>query len=259
MFVGIDRVGRLEMTSQALSAFFTTGAAALVEFIEALTVVLAVGAGRGWRSALAGAGLALLLLLVLVFVFGPALASLPLGPAKVIIGALLLMFGLRWLRKATRRAAGVLPLRNEETAFLRHSVRIGRSGGAATRWDGAGFAAAFQATVIEGLEVVFIVVAVGGGDAELFRSAITGALVALALVAVIGALLHRPITRVPENTLKRLIGAALAGLGTFWVGQGAGLGWPGDDAAILGLTVSFYLVSMLTGGLLGRSRVEASQ
>lgn len=247
------------MTSQALSAFFTAGAAALVEFIEALTVVLAVGAGRGWRSALAGAGAALLLLLVLVFVFGPALASLPLGPAKLIIGALLLMFGLRWLRKATRRAAGVLPLRNEKAAFLRHSTRIGRSGGAATRWDGAGFAAAFQATAIEGLEVVFIVVAVGGGDAGLFRAAITGALAALALVAAVGALLHRPITRVPENTLKRLVGAALAGLGTFWVGEGAGLGWPGEDAAILGLTVAFYLVSVLTVELLRRSLVEASQ
>ena len=251
------------MTSQALSAFFTAGAAALVEFIEALTVVLAVGAGRGWRSALAGAAAALLLLLVLVLVFGPALASLPLGPAKLIIGLLLLMFGLRWLRKATRRAAGVLPLRDEEAAFLRHSTRIGRSGGFGTRWDGAGFAAAFQATAIEGLEVVFIVVAVGsrgaGDDAGLFQAAITGALAALVLVAVAGAMLHRPITRVPENTLKRLVGAALAGLGTFWVGEGAGLGWPGEDAAILGLTAAFYLISMVTAGLLRRSLVEASR
>jgi len=181
------------MTSQAVSAFLTSGAAALVEFIEALTVVLAVGAGRGWQSAFAGAGAALALLTALVLVFGPALGTLPLGLAKLVIGTLIVLFGMRWLRKATRRAAGLIPLRNEEVAFRRQQDRIGHIAAPVTQWDGAGIAAAFQATAIEGLEVIFIVVAIGAGGADLLRPAVTGALAAFAVVAVVGALLHRPI------------------------------------------------------------------
>ena len=232
------------MLSQSLSAFMTAGAASLVEFIEALTVVLAVGAGRGWRSAFVGALVALLLLLVLGLVFGPALGSISLGPAKLIVGTLLVLFGLRWLRKATRRAGGIIPLRDEEAAFRRHSARVGQAVTDTPGWDQVGLLAAFQATAIEGLEVIFIVVAIGAGGEGLLQPAAWGAVTALAAVVALGALLHRPITRVPENTLKRIVGASLAGLGTFWVGSGAGLDWPGDDLAILPLGLGYYLLSV---------------
>lgn len=242
------------MTSQAFSAFVTSGAAALVEFIEALTVVLAVGAARGWRSALGGAAGALALLIALVALFGPALGSLPLGPAKFAVGLLLVLFGLRWLRKATRRAAGIIPLRDEAAAFRRHRDRVGRIAAPVASWDGPGAAAAFQATAVEGLEVIFIVVAIGAGGVDLLGPAVLGAAAALILVAAIGVLLHRPITRVPENTLKRLVAATLAALGTFWVGEGAGLAWPGGDLAVLPLGIAYLLLSILAAASLRRRR-----
>lgn len=223
-----------------------------MELIEALTVVLAVGATRGWRSASVGAVGAVVLLIALVALFGPALGSLPLGPAKLVVGLLLVLFGLRWLRKATRRAAGIMPLRDEAAAFRRHRDRVGRISGAVARWDVPGIAASFQATAIEGLEVIFIVVAVGAGKPDLLQPSVLGAGAALALVALLGLVLHRPITRVPENTLKRLVGAALSGLGTFWVGEGAGLGWPGDEASILPLSVAYLILSVMIAASLRR-------
>ena len=232
------------MTSQFLTVFVTAALASLVEFIEALTVVLAVGAGRGWRSALAGALTALLLLLLLAVPFGPALGTLPLGPAKVVVGTMLVLFGLRWLRKATRRAGGIIPLRDEASAFRRHSARVGQAEATEPRWDRIGLLAAFQATAIEGLEVIFIVVAIGAGGSGLMLPAALGAAASLAAVIVLGVALHRPITRVPENTLKQVVGASLAGLGTFWVGDGAGLEWPGDDLAILALGLAYFLLSV---------------
>ena len=243
--------------SQALSALMTAGAASLVEFIEALTVVLAVGATRGWRSAFAGVAAALLLLGVLVALFGPALRRLPLAPAQLLLGTLLVLFGTRWLRKATRRAAGSIPLRDEAVAYRRQRDRIGGIARPVLPWDVPAFAASFQATAIEGLEVVFIVVAVGAGGSGLLAPAILGAVIALALVALLGILLHRPITRVPENTLKRLVGAMLSGFGTFWVGEGAGLAWPGGDVSIVPLGLGYLLVSIIAAGSLRRRRMAS--
>ena len=240
------------MTSHAFSALLASGAASLVEFIEALTVVLAVGATRGWRSAIAGALAALVLLFVLVAVFGPTLMRLPLAPAQFVLGTLLVLFGTRWLRKATRRAAGIIPLRDEEAAFRRHTDRIGTSGRPTAGWDIPGLAASFQATSIEGLEVVFIVVAIGAGGSGLLGPAIYGALLALVLVSVAGLFLHRPITRVPENLLKRLVGAMLSGLGTFWIGKAAGLQWPAGNFSISLLAFAFFLVSVATATMLRR-------
>ena len=246
------------MTSQALSALMTAGAASLVEFIEALTVVLAVGATRGWRSACAGAAAALLLLAVLVVLFGPALHRLPLAPAQLVLGTLLVLFGTRWLRKATRRAGGSIPLRDEGAAYRRSRERIAGIALPVRPWDAPAFAAAFQATAIEGLEVVFIIVAVGAGGSGLLAPAVVGAVVALALVAGLGMLLHRPITRVPENTLKRVVGAMLSGFGTFWVGEGAGLAWPGGDASIILLGLGYLLVSVIAAASLRRRGRAAS-
>ena len=241
------------MSSHALSVMMTSGAASLVEFIEALTMVLAVGATRGWRSAGAGVVGALILLAVLVATFGPALRHLPLAPAQLVLETLLVLFGTRWLRKATRRAGGIIPMRNEDAAFRRHRDRMGGIALPVAQWDGAGLAAAFHATAIEGLEVVFIVVAIGAGGSNLLQPAMIGAAAALVLVAGLGMLLHRPITRVPENTLKRLVGAMLAGFGTFWVGEGAGLAWPGGDFSIVLLGLAYLLVSVVSAARLRRS------
>jgi Ca2+/H+ antiporter, TMEM165/GDT1 family len=237
---------------QFLTAALTSGAASLVEFIEALTVVLALGATRSWRSALCGAAAAVVVLAAVLGLFGGAIGRLPIRPAQFVLGVLLMLFGTRWLRKATRRAAGVLPRRNEMAALRRHEERFAtlpRSGGG---WDSSALAIAFQATAFEGMEVVFIVVAIGAAGGASLRAAAFGAAVAFAAVCALGLLLHRPITRVPENALKRLVGAALAGLGTFWIGAGAGLSWPGDDLAILPLCAGFLLLSALGAAWLSR-------
>ena len=240
------------MTSEAASALITAGTASLVEFVEACTVVLAVGASRGWRSAFAGVGAGLLFLALLVSVFGPALRLLPLAPMQLVLGTLLVLFGNRWLRKATRRAAGVIPLRDEAVAFRRQHDRVCALSRPVAHWDRPALTISFQATMVEGVEVVFIVVAIGAGGHGLLGAAALGAVLALALVAVLAALLHRPITRVPENTLKRLVGAMLSGFGTFWVGEGAGLVWPGGDAWIVPLTLGYLLVSLAVAARLRR-------
>ena len=239
----------------AISAFTASGAASLVESIEALTVVLAVGSTRGWRSALAGAAAGLLVLMVLVWLFGPLLRQLPLAPVRTVFGVLLLLFGARWLRKATRRAAGTIPLRDELASFRRHQQQAGGST-PSRRWSAPGCAASFQATLLEGLEVIFIVIAVGAGGAQLWRPAILGAALALMLVILLGVLLHRPITHVPENTVKRVVGALLCGFGTFWFGEGAGVRWPGGDLTLPALGVGYLLLSIVVAQRL-RGRVPA--
>ncbi|WP_428375014.1 COG4280 domain-containing protein [Lichenicoccus sp.] len=240
------------MSPHAISALLASGAASLVECIEALTVVLAVGSTRGWRAALAGAATAIGVLVLLVALLWPALRQVPLAPLRVVLGTLLLLFGARWLRKATRRAAGIIPLRDEAAAFQRQRQHAASAPIRSGRWDGAAFATTFQATVVEGLEVVFIVVAVGSGRAGLWLPAGAGAALALVLVALLGVALHRPITRVPENTLKQIAGALLCGFGTFWIGEGAGLAWPGGDLAMPVLAAAYLLASVIAARILRR-------
>lgn len=232
----------------ALAAFL----ASAVEFVEALTVVLAVGAVRGWRGALTGTGAALALLLVVVMLFGPALTRIPLQDVQLIVGGLLLLFGLRWLRKAVLRAAGVIPLHDETAAYDRETGSLRAAGPSDGAWDAVGFATAFKITMLEGLEVVFIVIAVGAGGAGLLLPASVGAVAALLLVAALGLVLHRPLSMVPENALKFVVGVLLAAFGTFWVGEGIGLDWPGVDWSILGLTLGFLAVAALAVPLCGR-------
>ncbi len=233
-------VGWAHAGPSVLAAFL----ASLVEFVEALTVVLAVGSVRGWRSALSGSGVAILVLLALIAVLGPALTRLPLGPLQLIVGTLLLLFGLRWLRKAILRAAGIIPLHDETAAFEKESRAL-RQLGAGDSWDRVGFATAFQITMLEGTEVVFIVIAIGAGGTGLLLPASLGALAALGLVAVLGVAIHRPLANVPENALKFVVGVLLSAFGSFWVGEGIGIAWPGADWAILALIAGFLAVGLL--------------
>ena len=230
--------------------------ASLVEFVEALTVVLAVGTVRGWRPALAGTGLGLGVLAALVLALGPALTRIPLSTVQLAVGTLVLLFGLRWLRKAVLRAAGVVPLHDEAAAFAGETEALRRRGTAARAWDGVGIAAAFKIVTLEGIEVVFIVVAIGAAGRGLLLPASAGALAALVLVVLLGLALHRPLARVPENALKLAVGVLLCGFGTFWAGEGLGVAWPGADWSVLALTAGFLLTALATVALC-RSAVAA--
>jgi Ca2+/H+ antiporter, TMEM165/GDT1 family len=236
-----------------LAAFF----ASLVECVEALTIVLAIGAVRGWRSALSGSAAALILLLAIVAAVGPALARIPINIMQLTIGALLLLFGMRWLRKAVLRAAGVIPLHNEAAAFAKETARL-RALGGGRRWDLAAAFGSFQITMLEGIEVVFIVIAIGAGHAGLLLPASLGALAALLLVIALGLVLHRPLASIPENSLKLVVGILLAAFGTFWIGEGLGISWPGSDWAILGLAIGFLLVAALTAWRCRQKALQAS-
>ena len=218
----------VHVLSSGLAAFL----ASLVECVEALTVVLAVGSTRGWRDALMGSAAGLLVLLAIIVVAGPALAAIPLAPLQVVVGTLLLLFGLRWLRKAVLRAAGIIPLHDEARAYAQETARL-RGLARAGSWDGVAFSASFQITMLEGMEVVFIVIAVGTGAAGLLVPASIGAAAALLAVVALGIAVHRPLASIPENALKLVVGAALSAFGTFWLGEGIGARWPAGDASLL--------------------------
>jgi uncharacterized membrane protein len=218
--------------------------ASTVEFVEALTIVLAVGVVRGWRSALLGTAAGVAALAVLVLALGRSLASVPLPILQLVVGILLLMFGLRWLQKAVLRSAGIVPLHDEAETYARNTELLRRHGGVAhVRLDPIAFLASFKAVVLEGIEVVFIVIALGARG-QLLVPASMGAGLALLMVVALGLWLHRPLTRIPENTLKFGVGVMLTAFGTFWVGEGIGLHWPGADAAIVVLMVVILAVAL---------------
>jgi uncharacterized membrane protein len=229
----------------ALASFL----ASLVEGVEALTVVLAVGSVRGWKSAIAGSAAAVGVLLLLIAILGRALARVPIQTLQLVVGTLLLLFGLRWLRKAILRSAGHIPLHNEEAAFAKNTASMQRSGPAPAMprgWDAEAFSATFQITMLEGTEVAFIVVAVGTGGAGLLLPAAAGAAAALLLVLGLGFALHRPLANVPENPLKFAVGVLLSAFGTFWFGEGARLAWPGGDWSLLGLILGYLVIALVT-------------
>ncbi|MBS0560594.1 MAG: hypothetical protein JSR21_11120 [Proteobacteria bacterium] len=237
------------------AAFF----ASLVEFIEALTIVLAVGAVRGWRGALGGTGLALASLLALVIVLGPALTRIPLQAVQLGLGTLLLLFGMRWLRKAILRASGVIPLHDELAAYARERAALEAMGVRKSGWDRVAAATAFKITMIEGIEVVFIVIALGAARAGLLVPASLGALAALVLVILLGLLLHRPVAMIPENTLKFIVGVLLCAFGTFWAGEGMGLTWSGEDWSIPALNAGFLAAALVAIPICGgRQRMLAA-
>lgn len=224
-------------------SFLASFLAAVVECVEALTVVLAVGSVRSWRGALSGSAAALAVLLALVAVLGRALTRVPLHTLQLVVGALLVLFGLRWLRKALLRSAGQIPLHDEDAAYTKNVAAMQARAGA-NRWDRVAFATAFQIVMLEGTEVVFIVIGVSAGGAGLLFPASLGALAALLLVSALGLALHRPLARVPENKLKFTVGVLLSAFGTFWVGEGLGLGWPGEDWSILLLVAGYLAVAL---------------
>ena len=219
--------------------------ASLVECVEALTVVLAVGSVRGWRSALAGSALAIGVLLVLIAGLGRALTRVPLHRLQLVVGILLLLFGLRWLRKAILRSAGKIPLHDESAAFAKNAASMRKLGGVRS-WDHVAFITTFQITMLEGTEVVFIVIAIGAGGVGLIFPASLGAAAALLLIIALGLTLHRPLANVPENKLKFIVGVLLSAFGTFWVGEGAKFIWPGGDWSILGLISGYLVVAIVT-------------
>jgi len=227
--------------ASALAAFL----ASTVEFVEALTVVLAVGGVRGWRDTLFGAAAAAGVLAVLTAILGPALSFIPLRALQIVVGTLLILFGLRWLRKAILRSAGVLALHDEDQAFQKNRDAMLKLGAAGGGFDAIAFGAAFQICMLEGTEVVFIVIAVAAGGTGLIVPASLGALAAFVMVAALGLVLHKPMSRVPENTLKFIVGVILSGFGAFWVGEGIGVAWPGDDLSILGLVVGFGFLGLI--------------
>jgi uncharacterized membrane protein len=236
---------------------FTFGAAFLgsaVESTEALTIVLAVGLTRGWRSPLYATVAALVTLAVLVLVFGQLIVQrVPESTLKLIIGTLLLLFGLRWLHKAVLRSAGVVAMHDEEHAYQQTVNEL--KGGSVTRQDWVGFVIAFKGVFLEGIEVVFIVVAVGG-TSKYFPEAVAGGLLAMALVAAAGVVVRKPLARVPENTLKYAVGIILTSLGTFWTAEGMGATWPLDFVSIFFLAAAYFGASQLAV-MLSRRRAFA--
>lgn len=230
--------------------------ASMVEFVEALTVVLAIGATRGWRSALTGTGIALLVLALLVAILGPMLSAIPLQSVQLVVGVLLLLFGMRWLRKAILRSAGAIPLHDEAAAYAYEAEAMRTAPKPASTWDSIAILAAFKITMLEAIEVVFIVIALGAGGADLRGPAIAGALAALAVVMALGLALHRPMSNIPENALKFIVGLLLSAFGTFWTGEGLGVEWPGADWSILGLIVGFGLAAVIALAIARSSRPQ---
>jgi uncharacterized membrane protein len=235
--------------------FITTFFASAVEAVEALTIVLAVGVVRGWRSTLVGVGAATIVLAAIVAALGPALRHIPIGTLRFIVGALLLAFGLQWLRKAILRASGYKPLHDEGAAFAREREQAGAAGpAAASRMDWYSFTVAFKGVLLEGLEVTFIVVTFGSTQGRVGLAAAAAA-AAVVLVVLVGLVVRGPLERVPENSLKFVVGVLLTSFGIFWGGEGAGVEWPGGDVAILEIIAFLALVSFALTRQLRRQKV----
>jgi uncharacterized membrane protein len=230
------------------TAFMTSiGAAflgALVEVVEAFTIVLAVSLVRGWRPALLGTLAGVAALATVVVLLGPVLNLIPLRALQFVVGMLLLLFGLRWLRKAILRSIGLIAPHDEEAAFIAQTRELSAAEQRRShRLDWIAGLAAFKAVLLEGTEVVFIVIAVGAGDGTLWPAAL-GALAAAVLVLALGALARKPLSQVPENAIKFAVGVMLSAFGLFWVGEGLGVNWPGADLSILAFTLIFLGVAV---------------
>ncbi len=224
--------------------------------VEALTIVLGVGVVRGWRSTLIGAGAAGFVLAVLVAALGPALQHIPIGALRLVVGALLLAFGLQWLKKAILRASGYKALHDEDELFASERAQAAAAGtDVRAGLDWYSFTVAFKGVLLEGLEVVFIVIAFGSTQHRVGLAA-AGAGAAFVIVVVAGLLAHAPLSRVPENTIKFAVGLLLTTFGCFWAAEGGGVDWPGDELSLLGVLAFFALVAFaLVRGLRRQRRL----
>ncbi len=241
----------------SMSAVFLVASAFLasaVEFVEALTIVLASGLARGWRSSLTGVAAATVALAVVVAALGPALTVVPISALRLVVGGLLLVFGLQWLRKAILRASGFKALHDEDAIFAtelegaRDAARVERAG-----VDWYGFTLSFKGVFLEGMEVAFIVLTFGSTQGSIPLAAV-GAAAALVLVATVGIAVRAPLARVPENTMKFAVGVMLTTFGIFWGAEGAGADWPGSDASLVGVLAFVIASSSLLVSLLRRQR-----
>jgi uncharacterized membrane protein len=225
--------------------------ACAVEGVEATTIVLAAGTTRDWRSALTGVGAGIAVLAVIVAVLGPAITAVPLGGLRLVVGGLLLIFGLQWLRKAILRASGLKALHDEQAIYARQvaAAREVRTGGRYAIPDWYAFTLSFKGVVLEGLEVVFIVITFGANQHGI-GWAVAGAVAAIVVVVAAGVAVRGPLARVPENTLKFAVGVMLTSFGMFWGAEGAGAHWPGSDTAILALIAATLVASLGTVAVL---------
>jgi uncharacterized membrane protein len=230
--------------------------ACAVEAVEAMTIVLALGTTRDWPSSLAGTGAALLVLAALVAALGPALTSLPINVLRVLVGGLLLIFGLQWLRKAILRSAGLKDKHDERLAYREEADAARAASPSPSGFDGYAFAVCFKGVLLEGLEVAFIVLTFGANQHRVGLAAAAAA-AAIALVVLAGVAARAPLARVPENALKFVVGVMLTSFGMFWGAEGAGASWPGDEVALLVIVptvlgFALALVWTLRRGLLPR-------
>jgi uncharacterized membrane protein len=217
--------------------------ACAVEAVEALTIVLAVGTTRSWSSAIGGVGAATLMLAVIVAALGPALTSLPIGLLRVLVGGLLLIFGLQWLRKAILRSAGLKAKHDEIRVYEAQAAAASAAGAKPVGFDGYAFAIAFKGVLLEGLEVVFIVLTFGANQHRVALAAAAAGLAVLVVLAA-GAAARAPLARVPENTMKFAVGVMLSSFGMFWGAEGAGASWPGGDAALLAILPGMLIAAI---------------
>jgi uncharacterized membrane protein len=241
------------MTGGSTGLVVATFLASAVEAVEALTIVLAVGVTRGWRSTLLGVAAGTGVLAVLVVVVGPSLVRLPIDTLRLVVGALLLVFGLQWLRKAILRASGLKETHDEVAAFAREAAAAREAPRTEPgAFDAYAFTLSFKGVFLEGLEVVFIVLTFGAAQGNVKLAAL-GAAAALVLVVVVGAVLRAPLARVPENGLKFVVGVLLTSFGIFWSSEGAGVDWPGGDAALPVVVLGVLAYALLASLVLHRT------
>jgi Ca2+/H+ antiporter, TMEM165/GDT1 family len=232
----------MDLLIAALPAFL----ASLVEAVEALTIILAVGVTRQWRSAIYGALAGLGVLTVVILIFGTAIVLfVPLNGLRIVIGSLLLIYGLQWTTKAILRASGAKAKHDEERIYAEEVSRLREEAPVpATGIDGVSFAVSFKGVLLEGLEVAFIVITFGTSAGRLGEATV-GAVLAILLVVIVGIFVHRPLSRVPENGLKFAVGLMLITFGTFWAGEGIGIEWPASDATIVILLGAYAISGVL--------------
>jgi uncharacterized membrane protein len=231
------------VSAAELTLFLSVFLACTVEAVEALTIVLAVGITRGWSSALAGVGAAFVVLVVVVGLLGPTLTELPIDVLRLVVGGLLLVFGLQWLRKAILRAAGLKAIHDETLAFARETEAAGREEAGSQGFDAYAFTVAFKGVLLEGLEVAFIVLTFGANQDHIGIAAAAAGL-AVALVLAAGITARAPLARVPENAMKFVVGVLITSFGMFWGVEGAGASWPAGETTLLVIVPGLALASL---------------